>query len=214
MYLKSNYILKKYNPHDILKDFRFYKKLNNKGFILIRLGSNSPTRALILRNFGIDFIQNGGDFDEDSITTTNPKLFCYEATLGKFNELFQKYGVEDYPLLVADSVVTSHGELLRKAKDETDARRMLELQSGSETSVITCMIYQSKNLKLIDISSTTYIFDEFKKEHMQEYIKSGECFGKAGAIMVEGFCKPYIKEVRGFESTAMGLCVEKLIPYL
>ncbi len=28
--------------------------------------------------------------------------------------------------------------------------------------------------------------------------------------MVEGFCKPYIKSVQGYESTAMGLCVEKL----
>ena len=32
--------------------------------------------------------------------------------------------------------------------------------------------------------------------------------------MVEGFCKPYIKVVKGYESTAMGLCVEKLIPVL
>ena len=181
---------------------------------MIRLGSNSPTRALILKNFDIDFVQNGGSFDEDSITTTNPKSFCYEATRGKFNELLAKYGVNDMPLLVADSVVTSHGELLRKAKDETDARRMLELQSGSETSVITCMIYKSKNKELIDISITTYEFKEFDKVHMQEYIKSGECFGKAGAIMVEGFCKPYIKKVKGYESTAMGLCAEKLKMFL
>ena len=104
---------------------------------MIRLGSNSPTRALILNNFGIEFIQNGGDFDEDSITTTNPKSFCYEATLGKFQELSKKYGVENMPLLVADSVVTCEGKLLRKAKDLDDARSMLELQSGNKTSVIT-----------------------------------------------------------------------------
>lgn len=181
---------------------------------MLRLGSNSPTRALILKNFGIDFIQNGGNFDEDSISTTNPKSFCYEATRGKYNELLTKYGVEDMPLLVADSVVTSHGKLLRKAKDGNDARRMLELQSGSETSVITCMIYKSKQKEMIDISITTYEFEEFDKNHMEEYIKSGECFGKAGAIMVEGFCKPYIKKVKGYESTAMGLCVEKLKRFL
>ena len=181
---------------------------------MIRLGSNSPTRAKILENFGIDFVQNGGNFDEDSIKTTNPKSFCYEATLGKFNELFEKYGVEDMPLLVCDSVVTANNELLRKAKDLDDAKRMLELQSNNQTSVITCMIYKSKELKLIDISSTTYIFDKFNPKHMQEYLDSGECMGKAGAIMVEGFCKPYIKEVIGYESTAMGLCVEKLRPYL
>ncbi|PUE65252.1 septum formation inhibitor Maf [Arcobacter lacus] len=181
---------------------------------MIRLGSNSPTRALILKNFGIDFIQNGGDFDEDSIKTTNPKSFCYEATLGKFKELYKKYGVEDMALLVADSVVTCEGKLLRKAKDYDDAKAMLELQSENKTSVITCMIYKSKEKEFIDISITTYQFSEFKKEDMKEYLNSGECFGKAGAIMVEGFCKPYIKNVIGYESTAMGLCVEKLKMFL
>ena len=181
---------------------------------MIRLGSNSPTRALILKTHGIDFIQNGGDFDEDSIITTNPKSFCYEATLGKFNELYKKYGVEDMPLLVADSVVTCDGKLLRKAKDIKDAKQMLKLQSGNFTSVITCMIYKSKEKEIIDISITTYEFDKFDEKHMEEYLNSGECFGKAGAIMVEGFCKPYIKTVIGFESCAMGLCVEKLKCYL
>ena len=157
---------------------------------MIRLGSNSPTRALILKTHGIDFIQNGGDFDEDSITTTNPKAFCYEATLGKFNELYKKYGVDDMPLLVADSVVTCDGKLLRKAKDIKDAKQMLKLQSGNFTSVITCMIYKSKEKEIIDISITTYEFDKFDEKHMEEYLNSGECFGKAGAIMVEGFCKP------------------------
>ena len=181
---------------------------------MIRLGSNSPTRALILKTFGIDFIQNGGDFNEDSITTTNPKSFCYEATLGKFQELYKKYGVDEMPLLVADSVVMCEGKLLRKAKDLDDAIAMLELQSGNKTSVITCMIYKSKEKELVDISITTYEFSKFDKKHMQEYLDSGECFGKAGAIMVEGFCKPYIMNVVGYESCAMGLCVEKLIPFL
>lgn len=177
---------------------------------MIRLGSNSQTRALILKNFGIDFIQNGGNFDEDSITTMDPKSFCYEATKGKFNELYEKYGVQEMPLLVADSVVTCEGKLLRKAKNLDDAKNMLELQSANKTSVITCMIYKSKEKELIDISITSYEFKKFDKKHMEEYLNSGECFGKAGAIMVEGFCKPYIKNVIGFESCAMGLCIEKL----
>lgn len=177
---------------------------------MIRLGSNSPTRALILKNHKIEFVQNGGTFDEDSITTTNPKSFCYEATKGKFDELYKKYGIEDLPLLVADSVVTCDGKLLRKAKDLDDAIAMLELQSGNKTSVITCMIYKSKEKELIDISITTYEFSKFDENDMKKYLDSKECFGKAGAIMVEGFCRPYIKSVKGFESTAMGLCIEKL----
>lgn len=113
---------------------------------MIRLGSNSPTRAKILEAFNIEFIQNGGNFDEDSIKTTNPKEFCYLATKGKFDELYSKFGVEDIPLLVADSVVTSQAKLLRKPKDYNDAKYMLELQSGSKTSVISCFIFKSKNI--------------------------------------------------------------------
>jgi len=185
-----------------------------KGNDLIRLGSNSQTRALLLKERNIDFIQNGGNFDEDSIKTTNPKSFVYEATLGKYKELLKKYGCEDMPLLVADSVVTANNELLRKAKNEEDVRRMLNLQSSNKTSVITCMIYKSKEIELIDISITTYEFSKFDEKDMEKYIKSGLCYGKAGAIMVEGFCKPYIKSVKGFESTAMGLCVEKLKAFM
>jgi len=76
------------------------------------------------------------------------------------------------------------------------------------------MIYHSKNLKLIDISKTDYIFKEFDQDDLEAYLASGEWRGKAGACMVEGFCKPYIKEVRGYESTAMGLSVEVLLRFM
>ena len=181
---------------------------------MIRLGSNSKTRASILKNSGIEFIQSGGSFDEDDIKTVNPKEFVLKATQGKFEELYEKFGIKQMPLLVADTVVTSSGRLLRKPKDLEDARRMLLLQSGSETTIITCMVYLSKELYLFDISSAAYCFSEFDKDHLDRYVSSQKCMGKAGAIMVEGFCKPYIKWMDGYESTAMGLCVEKLLPFV
>jgi septum formation protein len=181
---------------------------------MIRLGSNSAVRASILKENDVEFIQSGGSFDEDSIDTNNPKEFVIKATMGKFQELFDKYGCDEYPLLVADTVVTCEDELLRKAKDKDDAREMIELQSGNKTTIITCMIFKSNETYLFDVSETHYEFDEFQKDEMDEYINSGECMGKAGAIMVEGFCKPYIKKVDGYESTAMGLCIEKLLPFL
>ena len=111
---------------------------------------------------------------------------------------------------MADTVVTAQGKILRKAKDETDAREILATQSGSETDIITCMIYKTPRLELIDMSVTRYFFTPFDPADVERYLQSGEWRGKAGACMVEGFCKPYIREVRGFESTAMGLSVEIL----
>ncbi|DAB37977.1 MAG: septum formation inhibitor Maf [Sulfuricurvum sp. GWF2_44_89] len=181
---------------------------------MIRLASSSITRAELLKAAGIPFIQQSIDFDEDSIIATSPKNFVYQATLGKYKVNLEKFGCSDYPLLVADTVVTAQGKILRKAKDEADARMILETQSGSEVAIITCMIYKTPRLELIDISSTHYFFDQFDPQEVENYLRSGDWRGKAGACMVEGFCKPYIREVRGYESTAMGLCVEILQPFL
>lgn len=177
---------------------------------MIRLCSGSETRAQLLSEAGIEFIQESVNFDEDSIIASSAKNFVYQATLGKYESNFKAFGTDDYPLLVADTVVTSQNKILRKAKSLDDARNILRTQSASVTSIISCMIYQSPQKKLIDISQTDYIFKEFDKFALEKYLDSGEWRGKAGACMVEGFCKSYIKEVRGYESTAMGLNTETL----
>lgn len=184
------------------------------GIAMLRLASSSQTRAMLLEQAGIGFIQEGVDFDEDAIIASSPKNFVYQATLGKFEAAMKKFGCGEYPLLVADTVVTSQNKILRKARSAQEARNILMSQSGNVVSIITCMIYKTPKLELLDISSTDYIFDEFDPDDLEAYLQSGGWRGKAGACMVEGFCKPYIKEMRGYESTAMGLSVEVLRPFL
>ena len=181
---------------------------------MIRLASSSQTRAMLMRNAGIEFVQESVDFDEDSIVASSPKNFVYQATLGKYETNLKAFGYEDHPLLVADTVVTSQGKILRKAKCVDDARNILMTQSGNITSIVTCMIYHSKDKKIIDVSQTDYIFQKFDTDSLDRYLESGEWRGKAGACMVEGFCKSYIKEVKGYESTAMGLSVEVLLNFV
>jgi len=179
----------------------------------IVLGSKSQTRAKLLSSFGVPFIQKGASFDEESLHVENPISFVYRATIGKMTSFVQEFGL-DMPVVFADTVVVSSGKLLRKAKDVGEAREMLLTQSGSMVSIFTCMIYKTKKLEFVDLSSTEYSFGEFDKNALEVYLCSDEWRGKAGACMVEGFCKEYIEEVRGYESTAMGLCVEKLLPFL
>ncbi len=180
----------------------------------IRLCSQSLSRALLLSNAGVDFIQSPVDYDEEGIIADSPKNFVYQATVGKYQAALKAYDYYDLPLLCADTVVTSKGKILRKAIDIDDAREILMTQSGSVTSIVSCMIYKSSKLEVIDISSTDYIFGDFGKVELEAYLRSGEWQGKAGGCMVEGFCKSYIKEVKGYESCAMGLSVEKLLPWI
>ena len=181
---------------------------------MIHLASNSQSRALLLRKFGIDFIQKSPNYDEDQITTTIAKDFVYIASKGKMDAAVKEFGL-DLPLLCADSVImAADGSILRKAKNMEDARRILNIQSGSAISIISSMHFRTKEFLLVDTSVTHYHFSEFEDEDMEAYLDSGLWKGKAGACMVEGFCKKYIKSVDGYESTAMGLQVELLLPWL
>ncbi|BCD60828.1 MULTISPECIES: septum formation inhibitor Maf [unclassified Nitratiruptor] len=178
---------------------------------MIRLASGSETRAKLLQNAGIDFIQSPIDFDEEKLLKQykKPKDFVCAAARGKMEAAVQKYGL-DIPIVVADTVVAVGDEILRKAKNEKEAKEILQKQSGNKVDIITCMIYKDKEKTVEDLDITSYIFAPFDDKDLQNYLQSGDWRGKAGACMVEGFCKKYIKEVRGRESTAMGLQVERL----
>ncbi len=181
---------------------------------MIHLASNSSTRALLLKKFGIDFIQKSPYYDEEQITTTIAKDFVYRASKGKLESAIDEFGL-DIPLLCADTVISSQdGTILRKAKNIDDARRILKIQSGSTISIISSLHYRSKSLEFSDISATNYHFDKFEENDLEEYLQSGLWRDKAGGCMVEGFCKKYIKSVDGYESTAMGLQVEVLLPWI
>lgn len=180
----------------------------------IRLCSQSESRAKILQDASLAFVQSPVDYDEEQIVAHSPKDFVYQATTGKYQAALQAFDYREMPLLVCDTVVTAGGKILRKAKSQQEAREILRTQSGSVTSIITCMIYKSEKLELLDISSTDYLFETFDTDDLESYLASGEWQGKAGGCMVEGFCKPYIKEVKGYESCAMGLSVEVLKTFI
>jgi septum formation protein len=180
----------------------------------ICLCSSSESRALLLNNFSVDFIQKSPDYDEEQISTTIAKDFVYTASKGKLEAAIREFGLE-MPLLCADTVIAAaDGSILRKAKDVEDARRILNIQSGSTISIISSLHYKSKTLAFSDISATHYHFAPFEEADLESYLESGLWRGKAGGCMVEGFCKKYIKRVDGYESTAMGLQVEALLPWI
>ncbi|MCI4400152.1 MAG: septum formation inhibitor Maf [Campylobacteraceae bacterium] len=180
---------------------------------MLYLVSSSKTRAKILCEAGVEFAQRPCGFDEESIEAKTPREFVYKATMGKFEWAKKEYGT-DTPILCADTVVTAAGEILRKPKDVDDARDILSKQSGKSVGIVTCTAYASNTLTFIDLSITEYFFKEFDKAALESYLASNEWDGKAGGCMVEGFCKEYIVSQRGLESCAMGLTIEKLLPFL
>jgi septum formation protein len=180
----------------------------------IYLCSSSESRALLLDKFTVDFEQKSVEYDEEKISTTVAKDFVYIASKGKLEAAIKEFGLET-PLLCADTVIAaSDGTILRKAQNKEDARRILNIQSDATISIVSSLHYKSKSFAFSDISATHYHFSKFEHDDLEEYLESGLWQDKAGGCMVEGFCKKYIMFVDGYESTAMGLQVECLLPWI
>ena len=173
------------------------------------LCSSSTTRARLLKNAKVNFIQKECSFDEESIKTNNPYEFVVLASFGKFRECEKCFKNKD--IIAADTIVSDGENILRKAKNEEEARKILLAQSGKKIKIITSMWIKINERVYSRVDETIYEFEKFDKYDLENYLRSGEWRGKAGACMVEGFCKKYIKNVKGYESTAMGLCVEELL---
>ncbi|MDR2905452.1 MAG: septum formation inhibitor Maf [Helicobacteraceae bacterium] len=180
---------------------------------MLILASKSPTRAAILRSRGVKFTQKSADFDEDLVTERDPYKFVEIAARGKLDRAIALFGA-DKIIIAADTIVSVGGEILRKASDEADARAKLLLQSGSRVAIVTCSILRDPAETIADLSETIYDFAAFDEGDLSAYLSSGDWRGKAGAIMVETFGKKYIRSQTGFESCAMGITIEKLLPRL
>lgn len=180
---------------------------------MLRLCSSSPTRAKMLEAVGVSFIVSPQDFDESFVLEKEPLKFVYQATSGKLASALHLHD-NILPILCADTVVASSGAIMGKAGSQEEAEQYLLMQSGKNVTIITATMLRAKDFYLEDVSKTVYEFDVFQKEDMKAYLSSGLWQGKAGACMVEGFCKKYIKNVKGYKSTAMGLTLEAVLPFL
>jgi len=179
----------------------------------IILCSASPTRAKLLKEAKINFTQISCDFDEESIKEKDPIKFVSLATEGKFNACLKCQG-DDIPIISADTVILANGKLLRKAYSKEEAKKILLAQSGENIEIITAMKIGYKGEVFSYLDKTIYKFKKFDEKDLENYLNSNEWRGKAGACMVEGFCKKYIKEVKGYQSTAMGLTIENIEKFL
>jgi septum formation protein len=179
--------------------------------MLLILCSASKTRAEILKKAGIEFIQKSCDFDEEKLSYNDPYEFVLNASYGKFKECVKCF---ENNVIAADTVVSDGKKILRKAKSRADAKNILLAQSGKKIKIITSMWLKINGKIYGRCDETIYEFDKFDEKELEKYLDSNEWYGKAGACMVEGFCKKYIKNVKGYESTAMGLCIEELLKIL
>ena len=186
----------------------------------IYLASQSPRRQELLKQMGVQFEMLLPAPEEDTeaieIPLPNEKARDYveRVTLAKSvaaRARWQKKNLPWAPILCADTTVSlpdhSAGEILGKPSDAKDAQRILTLLSGKTHEVLTAVAItptpNSKPTLLVQVSEVEFAI--LSKEQIEDYLASGEPFGKAGAYGIQGLGGALIPSIRGSYSGIMGL---------
>ena len=183
----------------------------------IILASASPRRRELLNNMGIDFDVFVSDADESSISTElSPGLYVQELALLKASDVCGKIDGKNALIISADTIVYANGKILGKPRDEEDAKRMLEMLSGTSHSVFTgiCVMRKRNAFSVCRNAETKVYFKALTKEKIDSYVKTGEPMDKAGAYGIQGRGCVLVDKIEGDFFNVVGLPVSTLTDVL
>ena len=175
---------------------------------MIYLASLSPRRAELLRQIGVDFVPLAGEIDETPCLDELPADYVLRMAQEKAKAGWQRMlasGVQQRPLLAADTTVVYQGKILGKPDNEQDARRILTLLSGDTHQVMTAVAITDGEQFRTELSVTDVVFKELSDQLIEDYIASGEPADKAGAYGIQGYGAVLVAGISGSYSGVVGL---------
>ena len=118
-------------------------------------------------------------------------------------------------ILGADTVCSVSGEILNKPCDRADAERMIRLQEGRDTEVITGLcLYRAGHAEWIGAVEISIVrFKPLTDRERDDYLDSRRWEGKSGGYGVQDR-DPFVSVVSGSFSNVVGLPIERLAALL
>jgi septum formation protein len=178
------------------------------------LASKSPRRSDLLEQAGLTFSIIPSDFDESSVTMSDPESYVRTLAKSKAIDISKKH--PDSWVLGADTVVLIEDGILGKPGSKDEARSMLKQLSGKTHQVITgyCLCCQTKNDIISETVKTDVHFKTLRDAEIEWYIQTGEPFDKAGAYAIQGIGTFLVESINGSYTNVVGLPVCEVMEFL
>lgn len=174
----------------------------------IILRSGSPRRKELLEREHYTFDIIASDIDEKMNLEKTP----YENVklLGLKKAFYEQEKYYGNILIGCDTIVVLDGVIYGKPKDELDAFQMLKNLSNRTHQVMSGVgiIYKEKVYNFVCVSYVT--FKDLSIEEILNYIKTKECFGKAGSYAIQGLGRSLISKYEGSLDNIIGLPVAEI----
>lgn len=172
------------------------------------LRSASPRRKELLEKANYKFTINVADIDE----TMDVNLTPYE-NVKRLGLLKASVNQEDFYgniLIGCDTIVVFEDVIYGKPIDEKDAFNTLKKLSGKKHQVMSGVgiIYKENVYNFVSVSEV--YFKDLSDEDIWNYIKTGECFGKAGSYAIQGIGNCLVDHYEGSLENIIGLPIEEV----
>lgn len=179
----------------------------------ICLASSSPRRQTLLKQLGIQFDVMVPDVNEAHITGESPEEYVIRLSRMKAQDVFrrrQQQGLEQIPVLGADTAVILDGKILGKPKDGQNGKAMLKKLSGKAHEVMSAISLHYRRYQRSMLSVSKINFASLSDEDIVTYWETGEPADKAGAYAIQGHAAAFIKSIEGSYSGVVGLPLYEL----
>jgi septum formation protein len=178
------------------------------------LASASPRRRLLLEEAGYLVEIDPSGFEEpDPGSGCSPAEYAAQLAWRKAAVVGgrRRAGL----VLGADTVCDVNGQILNKPLDRSDAERMIRLQEGHDTEVISGLcLYRAEFHEWVGAVEVSVVrFRSLSDRERNEYLDSNRWQGKSGGYGVQDV-DPFVKVVRGSFSNVVGLPMERLADLL
>jgi septum formation protein len=175
----------------------------------IILASASARRQELLSQIGVRFTVRSQDIDESirsgELANDYVTRMAQEKAGSALNALRVSEDSSDAVVLAADTSVVCDADVLGKPANEADAVGMLRLLSGREHRVLSAVTLATQVNQRTVLSESRVRFREISLDEAQQYYRSGEPMGKAGAYAIQGYAAVFVEQLIGSYSGVMGL---------
>jgi septum formation protein len=177
---------------------------------MLILASASPRRRLLLLEAGYEFEVDPSGIDEpEPEGTVEPAAYAAWLAWRKASAVAarRRMGL----ILAADTVCHVAGTILNKPADRADAERMIRLQEGRDTAVVTALcLYRAELSEWVGAIETSIVrFRTLTGAEREAHLNSLRWQGKAGAYGVQDD-DPFVSVISGSWSNVVGLPMERL----
>lgn len=174
------------------------------------LASASPRRRRLLTEAGYSIDVDPSDVDEpEPGPGTVAADYVAQLAWKKAAAVARRRGAG--LILAADTACAVDGEILNKPADRDDAERMIRLQEGRDSDVLTGLcLYRAERGEWVGAVDVSVVrFRVLSPAERAAYLDTGRWQGKAGAYGVQDR-DPFVEVAHGSFSNVVGLPMERL----